>query len=203
MDLKDLLGDAYKEGMTIEEINKALTGKNLVDPKTLPKSVTKETFDKTASELAKYKKELRELKEKSMTDEEKLQLEMDKATDLQSQFQTELAKIRAKEIFVEAGLKSEDYSLILDSVVTEDEENTQTRAKSMVKLINAQKKAVEESVKAELLKNTPKPEPGTGGTTGDTLTKEIEKARERGDMVTVASLIRQQAELEAKQDPTK
>lgn len=203
MDLKDLLGDAYKEGMTIEEINKALEGKKLVDPETLPKSVTKETFDKTASELAKYKKELRELKEKSMTDEEKLQSEMDKATNLQSQFQKELAKIRAKEIFVEAGLKSEDYSLILDSVVTEDEETTQSRAQSMVKLINAQKKSVEESVKAELLKNTPKPEPGSGGTTGDTLAKEIEKAQERGDMVTVASLIRQQAELEAKQDPTK
>lgn len=203
MDLKDLLGDAYKEGMTIEEINKALIGKTLVDPETLPKSVTKETFDKTASELAKYKRELRELKEKSMTDEEKLQLEMDKATNLQSQFQKELAKIRAKEIFVEAGLKAEDYSLILDSVVTENEDTTQTRAQSMVKLITAQRKAVEESVKAELLKNTPKPEPGSGGGAGDTLTKEIEKARERGDMVSVASLIRQQAELEANKNPTK
>lgn len=203
MDLKDLLGDAYKEGMTLEEINEALKGKKLVDPETLPKTVTKETFDKTASELAKYKKELRELKEKSMTDEEKIQAELDKATGLQSQFQKELAKIRAKEIFVEAGLKAEDYSLILDSVVTENEETTQTRAQSMVKLIAAQRKAVEDSVKAELLKNTPKPEPGSGGITGDTLAKEIEKAQERGDMVTVASLIRQQAELEAKQDPTK
>ncbi len=202
MELKDLLGDAYKEGMTIEEINEALEGRELVDPKTLPKSVDKKVFDKTASELATAKKKLKKLEQDAMTDEEKMKDELEKATNLQSKFQKELAKIKAKEIFVEAGLKSEDYSLVLDSVVTEDEEITQTRAQSMVKLINAQKKAVEDSVKAELLKKIPKPPAGSGGGSEDTLAKEIEKAQERGDMVSVASLIRQQAELEAKTNQT-
>ena len=61
MDIKTLLGDTYKEGMTIDEINAALADKNFVDPTTLPKSVTKDVFDKTASELAKVKKELKDL----------------------------------------------------------------------------------------------------------------------------------------------
>ena len=55
MDLKTLLGDAYKENMTLDEINEALEGMNLVDPSTLPKSVSKEVFDKTASSLRRLK----------------------------------------------------------------------------------------------------------------------------------------------------
>lgn len=163
MDIKTLLGDAYKDGMTLDEINAALADKNFVDRTTLPKSVTKDVFDKTASELAKVKKELKDLQETSMTADEKLKAEMDKATNAQLTYAKELSKLRAKEIFVSAGLTESDYGSILDVVVSEDEETTKTRAKSMIDLISAQKAAVEKAVKAELLKSTPKPPAGGGG----------------------------------------
>ena len=198
MDLKTLLGDAYKEGMTIDEINAALADKNFVDPATLPKSVAKDVFDKTASELAKVKKELKDLQESTMTADEKLKAELEKATTAQLTYKKELSKLRAKEIFVSAGLTEADYSSILDAVVSEDEETTKTRAKSMVDLISAQKAAVEKAVKAELLKGTPKPPAGDGGDTGEAFEKEIEAARANGDMATVAALIRQQAMSEKK-----
>lgn len=133
-----------------------------------------------------------------MTDEEKLQAELEKAIESQKQYAKELAKLRAKEIFVEAGLTEEDYSSILDVVVSEDEETTKTRAKSMVDLISAQKAAVEKAVKAELLRGTPKPPAGEGSNTGGDFEKEIEAARANGDMATVAALIRQQAMSENK-----
>ena len=160
MNLKELLGDAYREDMTLEEVEQALEGINLVDPAKLPKSVSKEVFDKTASELARVKKELKELQEKNMTAEEKLKLELEKAAESQAQYKRELAKLRATEIFVAAGLTEDDYKTLLDIVVSEDEEATKVRAKSMVDVIASQKKAVEKTVKAELLKGTPKPEPG-------------------------------------------
>jgi alanyl-tRNA synthetase len=160
--------------------------------------VNKDVFDKTASELAKVKKQLKELQEKSMTDEEKLQAELEKAIESQKQYAKELAKLRAKEIFVEAGLTESDYSSILDVVVSEDEETTKTRAKSLVDLISAQKAAVEKAVKVELLKGTPKPPAGTGGDTDEAFEKEIEAARANGDMATVAALIRQRAMSEKK-----
>ena len=47
MELKDLLGADYKEGMTAEEIAAALTTKSFV---------SKDVFDKTASDLASLKK---------------------------------------------------------------------------------------------------------------------------------------------------
>ena len=72
-DIQTLLGEDYREGMTVEEINAVLANRQLVDPTTLPKSVEKTVFDKTASELAKVKKELAELKNSNMTDDEKVQ----------------------------------------------------------------------------------------------------------------------------------
>jgi len=110
--------------------------------------------------LARIKKELKELQEQNMTAEEKLKLELEKAAESQAQYKRELAKLRATEIFVTAGLSEEDYTPLIDIVVSEDEEVTKVRAKSMVDVIASQKKAVEKTVKAELLKGTPKPEPG-------------------------------------------
>lgn len=198
MDIKTLLGDAYKEGMTLEEIDAFLADKELVDPATLPKSVGKDVFDKTASELAKTKKELKKLQEDSMTADEKLQAELDKAKSTQTTYAKELSKLRAKEIFVGAGLTEKEYGTILDVVVSEDEETTKTNAKNMVDLITAQKAATEKAVKAELLKDTPKPPAGTGGNVDSDFDKAIETARTNGDMATVAALIRQKAEATAK-----
>jgi len=190
--LKELLGDAYKEGITLEEIETALAEKDLVDRTELGEVVSKATFDKTASELSALKKELKKLKESSMTAEEKVQAELDKATELQKQYARELAKLKAKEIFIGAGLTEKDYTSLLDVVVSEDEDLTASRAKAMVDVINAQKQAVEKAVKADLLKGTPKPPAGSGANPKVDYEKEIEAARERGDMVAVAALIRQQ-----------
>ena len=191
--LKELLGDAYKEGMTIEEIDAALADKDLVDRFTLGEVVSKKTFDKTASELASLKKKLRELEENSLTAEEKLKAETERAQELQKQYQKELAKLKAKEIFVTAGLKENDYNPLLEAIVSEDEEIAITRAKTMVDVINAQKKAVEQAVKADLLKDTPKPPAGIPTAVGKVdYKKRIEEARERGDRIAEAYWIRQQ-----------
>lgn len=165
MELKDLLGKDYRDDLTIDEINALLADKNFVDPSTLPKSVEKSVFDKTASELAKVKKELRALKEQTMSDEEKIQEELKKAQEAQTTYARELSKLRAKEIFVEAGLTETEYSSILDTVISDDEEVTKTRAKTMIELIANQKKLAEEKLKKELLKNTPSPRKGEGSST--------------------------------------
>lgn len=65
--LKKLLGDAYKEGMTLEEISKALETAKVGPAIDLSGYVQKSMFDKTASDLAHAKKQLKE----QMTDDEK------------------------------------------------------------------------------------------------------------------------------------
>lgn len=193
MTLKELLGESYKDGITLEEIETALADRKLVDPSTLPKSVDKTVFDKTASELSKVKKELKELQETSMTEDEKLKEKMGKADELQARYAKELSKLSAREIFVSAGLKDEDYDPILETVVTEDAETTKDRARKMVALIATQKEAVDKAVRKELLDKTPKPPGGKNGEVTDTFQKQIEEAKANGDMATVAALIRQEA----------
>lgn len=162
MELKDLLGESYKEGITVEEITAALAGKTLVDPSTLPKSVNKDVFDRTASELASTKKTLNDLKATTMTSEELLKVEMDKAKQTQTTYAKEIAKLKAREVFVAAGLKEADYTSLLDLVVSDDDQVTLARATSMVTLIAAQKTAAETALRAELLRDTPKPPGGNG-----------------------------------------
>lgn len=58
MDLKTLLGEAYKDGMTMEEINAALKDKELIEKSVLAQYVPKDTADKYASEAATFKKQL-------------------------------------------------------------------------------------------------------------------------------------------------
>lgn len=195
--IRSLLGESFKEGMTVDELDVALRSAAVVNPASLPKSVSKEVFDKTASELAKTRKELRELQESQMTADEKLQAELAKMKESQATYAKQLASLRAKEIFVAAGLDEKDYTPLLDTVVSDDEEITKARAKTLVEIIEAQKKNTESSVRAKLLGETHRPPAGDGSQAGS-LEKEIQAARESGDMVAMASLIRQQALLQTK-----
>lgn len=197
MDIKELLGDLYKEGMTLEEVNAALADKTYVDPNTLPKSVNKDVFDRTASELAKANKELKELRESSLSADEKLKLELEKAAQSQITFAKEFAKLQAKEIFVNAGIKEEEYSSVLDMVVSEDAEVTKTRATSMVGLIAAQKAALDKTLRAELLKTTPKP-PGGGNPPSDAVSALKEQLSKTTKVEDKVKIQRQIHELEQK-----
>jgi len=199
MALKDLLGDAYREGMTLEEVEAALSDKNLVDATTLSKKVDKDLYDKKVSELAALNRQLKELQSNSMTAEEKLKAEQEKAAELQRTYAKELSKLKAKEVFIGAGLTEKDFASLLDAVVSEEEETTVARANALIEVINAQKQATEKAVKAELIKSTPTPPPGSAGGAGlIDYDKQIEEARARGDMAAVAALIRQQAMSEKK-----
>lgn len=198
MDLRELLGEDYKDGMTLEDVNKLLEGKTFVDPSTLPKSVSKEVFDKTASELASYKRELRKLQEEHMTADERLKAELENAKLAQATYAKEINKLKAKEIFLTGGLEEAEYASVLDMVVSEDGNATVAKATQLMGLIKARNEITEKKVKLELLKGTPTPKHGDPAQVG-TLDKAIEDARDRGDYVLLASLTRQQQQLKQSQ----
>ncbi len=162
MDIKELLGDAYREGMTLDEINEALADKNFVDPSTLPKSVSKEMYDKTSSELAKFKKENEELKNASLTDNEKLQKALDDAEAARLDFTKKSVRLEVEKVFVDGGMTEDDYKDIIDGIITADSEASVAMAKNIVSMVAAKENAKEKAVKTDLLKNTPKPPAGKG-----------------------------------------
>lgn len=161
-DIQTLLGEEYREGMTIEEINAVLANRQFVDPATLPKSVEKTVFDKTASELAKVKKELNDLKTTQMTDDEKVNAAIAKADSREKEFTAKLNRLDVEKLFVAEGLTEADYAELIDDIVSEDADKTMKLAKNVLAMVKSQKSAAEKALKAELLKKTPKPPAGEG-----------------------------------------
>ena len=157
--LKELLGDKYKEGMTIEE----LMSLDVEEPKVdMSKFVSKETFDKAASEAANYKKQARatmtEAEQKAAADAEKL-----------AEIIAERDKLKQEKMIAEnaKGLVAIGYDETLANEVATALFNgdAATVIKAQAKFVDAQKKAV----LAEAVKSTPVP---PAGNKSETLTKE-------------------------------
>lgn len=70
MDLKELLGDAYKEGMTFDEINTAISAKKLADLSS-GAYVNKEAAEAEKRRLEQEKKDLETQLNSKLTDDEK------------------------------------------------------------------------------------------------------------------------------------
>ncbi len=187
MTLQDLLKDHYKDGMTLEEVERALSGLSLNDGAELDR--LKNALSKSNAEAAEYKKQLRE----KQTEQERLEaerVEKDKQRDeLLAQLQREKSLSDLKARFLANGfdeaLASESAAAFVDNDVE--------------KLFLNQKKhldAVEQRVKAEVLRNTPEPYPG-GNPGGEDWDKKIEAARSAGDMSATAYYTRMKAMSEA------
>lgn len=170
-DIQSLLGEEYREGMTIDEINAVLANRQFVDPTTLPKSVEKHIFDKTASELSKVKKELNELKNNSLTDEEKVNAAIAAADARANEYSAKLNRLDVEKLFMADGLTEDDYADLIEDIVSEDSEKTMKLAKSLLTVVKNQKSAAEKALRAELLKKTPKPPAGEPGGEEMTLDK--------------------------------
>lgn len=157
MDLKTLLGADFKEGMTLDEINTALAGKNFVDPTTLPASVSKEQYDKAASEAADYKRKFNEAKAAGLTDAEKLKQAQEDAQAMKRDYALRISRMEVEKVLISAGLAEGDYTTFIDALVTEDAAASVASATGIAKVLAAQKKATDAAVRKELQDNAAKP----------------------------------------------
>ena len=152
------------ESMSVEDKLKALEGFEIPSPD-FSGHVKKDVFDKTASELAALKKQLKE----KMTDDEAAKLrEQEERAELQEKYEkllreSEVAKNKAKLV----GLGYDDKLA--------DETAEAMADGDLEKVFINQKKHLdtfEKKVRAEALKDTPKPTPD-----GDSKTMTLDKLR--------------------------
>lgn len=162
MEIKDLLKDAYKEGMTIDEINEALKSIELPTDNSAEVEKLKTALSKSNSEAAEFK---RQLKEKMSTDELKAKEEAEEKEKLQKDYDELLRKVTVSEN--KAKLLALGYE---DALATETAEAMVNGEIDKV-FANQQKHldSVEKKIRSEILKDTPKPE---GGSSQDTMTKD-------------------------------
>ena len=111
--LKDLLGDAYKEGMTHEEIDAVLAGKNLADLSS-GKYVSKEKADREKAEALKALQD--EAGKKKTADDEATQKLNERITALEN----EKAKLEYSKKLSALGI-DEKYLAYVQSQVPMDE----------------------------------------------------------------------------------
>lgn len=177
MELKDLVGDAYREGMTVEDIAKAIKERSLVDPSTLPPTVSKETFDKTASELAALKKQAKE----RMSAEEAEKAQQQEVLDRMALLEKENNRMKQEKAFLSAGCDGETAAKLAGHVV---EGNTDEFVKVQSAWLSEQKKAIYAQTKEELLKATPPVNTGAGENNtpnaADQLAKALGENRAKG-----------------------
>ena len=183
-DLKELLGDAYKEDMTFEDINAALAERELVDKSQYDGFVPKTLLEKANSEAADYKKKWKA----AASEQEQKQIE---DAEKQAQIEGELKTLRRASKVSEyekqhLALKYEekDAKEIAEALYDGDME-------TVFRLQKKHEEALQKAIKADLLKDMPTP-PAGNQTTID-YSKQIADAQASGDMALMASLIRQQA----------
>lgn len=169
MELSEILGDSFREGMTAEEITEALKGVNLVDPAKIPESVSKAMFDKVSSDLANTKKQL---KEKMSADEKQSEEQRAAAEELEG-LKKENAVLKYRESFLANGYDAESANKLADAFV---DGNMEEFSKINKGFMEKKTKEIEASAKAELLRKTPTIHSGgKGGGDRDSIGKQLGK----------------------------
>ena len=151
MNLKELLGDKYQEGMTLEEASAALED---YDP--TEGMVKKDLLERANSEAAKYKKELNA----KLSADEQAEAERKAA---QERMEAELSELKRDKAVSEHKAKllglGYDETLAADTAKALADGNLDIVFANQKKHQDAQEKAI----RAQLLKETPKPPAGKGG----------------------------------------
>ena len=162
MNIKDLLKDAYKEGMSVEDIEKALEGITMPTDNSAEIDRLKAALTKSNSEAADYKKQLRE---KMTAEEIKAKEDAEKWEEI---IKERDALLREKTI---ATHKAKFLSLGYEENLAN--ETAEAMAKGELDKVFANQKKhldnMEKKIREDVLKDTPKPEGGNGS---DTMTKE-------------------------------
>lgn len=167
MDLKELLGEAYKEGMTFEEVNTALSSMKLADLST-GKYVNKDMAEAERAKLENEKKDLEQQLNAKLTDDEKtakLAAEKDKQIQkLMEQLKANTMSANKNKIFsatneirgkIEIADTDEEFGKFAGLITLEDDDNSSYVSNYLSKLIkNAYEKGVSEGTKKTIAGNS-------------------------------------------------
>ncbi len=184
MNLREVLGVAYKEDMSLADVEAALRGLDMVDRSEATKgTVSKATFDKTASDLAAMKRQLRE----RMTEDE--QAKQDRETEHQK-IMEELESLRKKDAinqhlgrYLKLGYDEALAQDTAESMVAQDFDRVYANQQAF---LSAHDKAMQKQM---VMANDKRP-PAGDGTTGTDYNKLAVQAGENGDFSAQAYYLR-------------
>lgn len=170
----------------------------LLAESTIPKDKFNETSSKlkeAEDKIASITSDFEEFKKSKMTDEEKKNAEKESMQNQLLKYQLDLNRLEVEKIFESNGLSQEDYKDIEANIIGKDRETSIASANAFVNILKANSEKVAQKTKQDLLKDTPAPVGGTGGTQTVSNLEELQNAYsvalKNKDVFKQAKLLRQ------------
>ena len=187
--LSDLLGDAYREGMTEDEMSEAIESAISKRDETNSAEMTKmkNALSKANSEAAGYKKDLRAKMSEAEANEASRKEEWDKIVKENADLKRNIALSERNAKLLAIGY---DEKLALETATAMVDGDMEKVIANQGKFLEAQKK----NIIADAMKGTPRPGTGAEEGGGTDYSKEIATAQKNGDLSAVAYYTRLQQE---------
>ena len=185
--------EGYAE-MTADQKVAALEALTVPDAVDLSQYVPKATFDKKATEAAESSRQLKALKDATLTEEERFKAEKAEFEKQKADFAFRSNGALVRGIFGSAGLKPEEYSG-LDIDHFSDEAAAKQFADGVVSLLTARSAVAEQKARNDLLSASKSPAAGASPDAVSVMRSEYKEALTKGDTVKMVTLIRKAAEM--------
>lgn len=197
-ELQKILANADLDEAKKAEAIKTYVGNNFV-PTSKYSDKVKEV-ETITTEKNNLSQEYEQFKQTKMTEEEKKTELAKKQEEANQKMTLEFSRMKAENIFAKSGFKEEDYSSILDTIVSTDIEKTKTLAETFCNTLVKQKENIEKQVKENIVKGTKTPPAGNAGSSSEKekYEKLLEDAKSKGDFVNMAYYSRLIQEIENK-----
>lgn len=186
----------------VDAINKLLA------ESTIPKDKYNDTSAKlkeAEERLSTMSNDFEEFKKSKMTDEEKKNAERENMQNQLLKYQLDLNRLEVEKIFESNGLTQEDYKDIEANIIGKDRETSIASANAFVNILKLNSEKAAQKTKQELLKETPTPIGGTGGTKTVSNLEELQNAYsialKNKDVIAQAKLLREIQEEQTKNQP--
>jgi len=183
--LSDLLGSAYKEGMTEDEISTALEAVGHGNDAEVNRLKT--ALSKANSEAADYKKQLRSKQSDDEAAGAAQKEEHDKLVKENGELKRSIALSESKGKLLAMGYDEKLADETAAAMVDGDMEKVMA---NQSKYLEAQKKAIQ----ADAMRKTPRPAAGSDDGSGVDYAKKISEAQANGDFTAAAYYTRLQAQ---------
>jgi len=183
--LSDLLGSAYKEGMTEDEISTALEAVGHGNDAEVNRLKT--ALSKANSEAADYKKQLRSKQSDDEAAAAAQKEEHDKLVKENGELKRSIALSESKGKLLAMGYDEKLADETAAAMVDGDMEKVMA---NQSKYLEAQKKAIQ----ADAMRKTPRPAAGSDDGSGVDYAKKISEAQANGDFTAAAYYTRLQAQ---------
>lgn len=173
MDLKELLGESYRDGMTLDDVNNALKDVQMPADQSAEIERLKNSLSNSNSEAADWKRKFRETQDEATR---KAEEESERTKGLMERLEVlerEKAIAGYKASYLGLGYDAKDAQTIAEAIA-------EGKFEKVLEVQKRHQEALVEKTKREILKGTPRPGGGDPGEDDDEQKENIRLARELG-----------------------